>query len=198
MSADSRREFLKNSALVGVGALLGPAAASWWSGWPAASAIAQPQGATAEQRLKELNLVLPPANPPSPTLVPAVRVGNILYVSGHGPRADDGGRITGKVGADMTVAEGKAAARTVALQVLGVVRRELGSLDKVVRVVKVLGMVNCTPDFTESPQVINGFSELLIQVFGESAGKGARSAVGMVALPGNIPVEVEAIFEVAV
>ena len=196
MQPGNRRELLKNSALVGCGALLGPLASSWWSSASISTAAGQPS-VTAEQRLKDLQLTLPPANPPSPTLVPAVRVGHILYVSGHGPRADDGGRITGKVGSDLTVAEGKAAARNVALQVLGTVRRELGSLDKVVRVVKVLGMVNCTADFTESPQVINGFSELLIQVFGEAAGKGARSAVGMVALPGNIPVEVEAIFEVA-
>ena len=128
--------------------------------------------------------------------MPAVRVGNTLYASGHGPRAADGKLVQGKVGGELTLEQGYAAARLVGLNMLASVRDTLESLDKVVRLVKVLGMVNCTPEFTKQPQVINGFSELMVQVFGERNGKAARSAVGMASLPGNIPVEIEAIFEV--
>jgi enamine deaminase RidA (YjgF/YER057c/UK114 family) len=150
----------------------------------------------AEARIKELGLQLP--TPPSPvaTYVPAVQVGNLLFVSGHGPLKTDGKMITGKVGADMTLEQGKEAARVTGLAILANVRKALGSLDRVMRLVKVLGMVNATADFKEHPQVINGFSDLMVDVFGDVAGKGARSAVGMGSLPGNIAVEVEAIFEV--
>lgn len=149
----------------------------------------------AEQRLEELNIQLPDAPQPVAIYRPAVRVGNLLFVSGHGPNRADGTQITGKVGVELTAEEAKEAARVTGLCILSTVRNSLGSLDRVVRVVKVLGMVNATPDFGEQPQVINGFSELMMEVFGDP-GKGARSAVGMGSLPGNIPVEVEAIFEV--
>ena len=150
---------------------------------------------TAEQRLEELNIQLPDAPQPVAIYRPAVQVGNLLFVSGHGPNRADGTQITGKVGVELTAEEAKEAARVTGLCILSTVRSTLGSLDRVVRVVKVLGMVNATPDFGDQPQVINGFSELMMEVFGDP-GKGARSAVGMGSLPGNIPVEVEAIFEV--
>ncbi len=150
---------------------------------------------TAERRLEELNIQLPDAPQPVAIYRPAVQVGNLLFVSGHGPNRADGTQITGKVGVELTAEEAKEAARVTGLCILSTVRNFLGSLDRVVRVVKVLGMVNATPDFGEQPQVINGFSELMMEVFGDP-GKGARSAVGMGSLPGNIPVEVEAIFEV--
>lgn len=152
----------------------------------------------AERRLKRLGIELPPAPKPVAVYVPAVVSGNKLYASGHGPRTVEGELIRGRVGADMTLKEGYAAARVVGLNVLSTVRKTLGSLDRVVRLVKVLGMVNCTADFTQQPQVINGFSELMVEVFGEDHGKAARSAVGMGSLPGNIPVEIEAIFEIRV
>ncbi len=149
----------------------------------------------AEARLAELKLELPPAPKPVATYVTAVRQGNLLYVSGHGPLRSDGTLHLGRVGADIDAAEGKVAARQTGLAILATVRDRLGSLDKVVKLVKVLGMVNSTPEFTDHPKVINGFSDLMVEVFGE-AGKGARSAVGMGSLPGNMAVEVEAIFEV--
>jgi enamine deaminase RidA (YjgF/YER057c/UK114 family) len=149
----------------------------------------------AEARLAELKLELPPAPKPVATYVTAVRLGDLLYVSGHGPLKSDSTLITGKVGADLDVAGGQAAARQTGLAILATVRHHLGSLDKVTRLVKVLGMVNSTPEFAEHPKVINGYSDLMVEVFGE-AGKGARSAVGMGSLPGNIAVEVEAIFQV--
>jgi enamine deaminase RidA (YjgF/YER057c/UK114 family) len=150
-----------------------------------------------EVRIQELHLTLPPAPQPVAKYKTAVLAGNMLYVSGHGPTKADGKSLTvGRVGAELTVKQGKEAAREVGLAILSTVRHTVGSLDKVKRLVKTLGMVNCTPDFKEQPQVINGFSELMAEVFGEDAGVGARSAVGMVSLPGNIPVEVECIFEV--
>jgi enamine deaminase RidA (YjgF/YER057c/UK114 family) len=154
--------------------------------------------ASAESRVKELKLQLPPPPRPVAKYKPAVLVGNILYVSGHGPlKADGKTLVVGRVGADLNLEQGKDAARLVGLAILATVRNTLGSLDKVKRLVKTLGMVNATPDYTDHPQVINGFSELMAEVFGEDAGVGARSAVGMGSLPGNIPVEVECIFEVA-
>jgi enamine deaminase RidA (YjgF/YER057c/UK114 family) len=150
----------------------------------------------AEARLAELKLELPPAPKPVATYVTAVRLGDLLYVSGHGPLRPDGSLHTGKLGADRDVAAGQAAARQTGLAILATVRSHLGSLDKVVRLVKVLGMVNATPEFVEHPKVINGFSDLMVQVFGES-GKGARSAIGMGSLPGGISVEIEAIFQVS-
>jgi enamine deaminase RidA (YjgF/YER057c/UK114 family) len=151
---------------------------------------------SAEEQLKTLKLELPVIPKSAGALIlPCVRTGDLLFVSGHTPVGPDGQNIVGKLGQDMDVKQGAEAARIVALRVLSVVRTELGSLDRVVRVVKALGMVNCTPDFTQSPAVVNGFSELLIQVFGE-AGKAARSAVGMASLPGGVPVEVEVILQV--
>ena len=150
---------------------------------------------SAEQRLEELNIQLPDAPQPVAIYRPAVQVGNLLFVSGHGPNRADGTQITGKVGVELTAEEAKEAARVTGLCILSTVRSTLGSLDRVVRVVKVLGMVNATPEFGEQPQVINGFSELMMEVFGDP-GKGARSAVGMGSLPGNIPVEVEVVLEV--
>jgi enamine deaminase RidA (YjgF/YER057c/UK114 family) len=149
----------------------------------------------AESRIAELKLKLPPAPKPVATYVTAVRHGDLLYVSGHGPLKPDGSLLTGKVGADVDLAGGQAAARQTGLAILATVRSHIGSLDKVVRLVKVLGMVNSTPEFAEHPKVINGYSDLMVEVFGE-AGKGARSAVGMGSLPANITVEIEAIFQV--
>jgi enamine deaminase RidA (YjgF/YER057c/UK114 family) len=150
---------------------------------------------SAEERLAQLKFTLPPAPKPVATYLTAVRQGNLLYVSGHGPLREDGTMHTGKLGADLDVAAGQAAAKQTGLAILATVRSHLGSLDKVVRLIKVLGMVNATPDFGEHPKVINGFSDLMVEVFGDS-GKGARSAIGMGSLPGNIAVEIEAIFEV--
>ena len=149
----------------------------------------------AEARLAALELELPPAPKPVATYVTALRQGDLLYVSGHGPLRSDGSLHLGKLGADLDVAAGQAAARQTGLAILATVRGHLGSLDKVVRLVKVLGMVNATPEFAEHPKVINGFSDLMVEVFGEP-GKGARSAVGMGSLPGGIAVEIEAIFQV--
>jgi enamine deaminase RidA (YjgF/YER057c/UK114 family) len=150
---------------------------------------------SAEARLTELALELPSAPKPVATYVTAQRHGDLLYVSGHGPYKADGSLILGRLGDDLDVAAGHQAARQTGLAILATLRSHLGSLDKVVKLVKVLGMVNCTPDFEDSPLVINGFSDLMVEVFGE-AGKGARSAVGMGALPKRMAVEVEAIFQV--
>lgn len=150
---------------------------------------------SAEARLEELNLELPPAPKPGGVYKPVVQVGNLIYVSGHGPIRTDGSLIRGRVGVDLNEEEAFAAARQVGLTILASVRAYLGTLDRVVRTVKSLGMVNAVPEFTRHPQVINGYSELLRDVFGEN-GVGARSAVGMGSLPGNIPVEIEVVFEV--
>lgn len=149
-----------------------------------------------ETRVQELHLTLPPAPKPVAVYKTAVRVGNLLYVSGHGPLKPDGSMIVGRVGQDMTLEQGKEAARQVGLAILATIRAHLGSLDKVKRLVKTFGMVNSTDDFRDQPKVINGYSELMKDVFGEDAGVGARSAVGHNVLPGNIAVEIEAIFEV--
>jgi enamine deaminase RidA (YjgF/YER057c/UK114 family) len=150
-----------------------------------------------ETRIQELHLTLPPTPKPMAKYKTAVLVGNMLYVSGHGPaKLTDKTPTQGKVGADLTLEQGQESARAVGLNILSTVRGALGSLDKVKRLVKTLGMVNCTPDFKDQPAVINGFSELMAQVFGEDAGVGARSAVGMGSLPSNIPVEIECQFEV--
>jgi len=149
-----------------------------------------------EKRIQELHLVLPPVPKPVAKYKTAVLVGNMLYVSGHGPLKEDKSMITGRVGKELTMEEGKAAARQVGLAILSTVRATLGSLDKVKRLVKTLGLVQCTELFDQQPQVINGFSELMAEVFGEDDGVGARSAVGTNALPSNIAVEIECIFEV--
>lgn len=147
---------------------------------------------SADARLEELGLELPPAPKPAGVYNPLVQVDRMAYVSGHGPLKPDGTLITGRVGDEMDADQGKAAARQVGLAVLATLKAQLGSLDRVERVVKVLGMVNSTADFEQHPFVINGFSELFVDVFGEN-GRAARSAVGMGSLPGKITVEVEAI-----
>lgn len=151
----------------------------------------------AEARLAELKLTLPPAPKSMGAYRPVVVVGNMAYVSGHAPWREDGSRITGRLGVWLDVDAGKAAARQCGLSILATLRAELGSLDRVRRVVKLLGMVNAVPDFEQHAQVVNGCSELFIEVFGLEIGVGARSAAGMNSLPGNIAVEIEAIFEVA-
>ena len=151
----------------------------------------------AEATLEQKNLTLPTPPQPMANYVGAVRTGNLLYLSGHGPMSTDGKpSLTGKVGRELTVEQGYQAAREVGLNLLATARASLGSLDKVKRVVKVLGMVNSADGFGEQPKVINGFSDLMVEVFGETIGKHARSAVGMAGLPVNIPVEIEIILEV--
>ena len=151
---------------------------------------------SAEQRLIELKLELPPAPKPVAVYRTVVVAGNVAYVSGHGPLKADGTMISGRVGADLDLAAGKAAARQTGLAILASLRAQLGSLDRVSRLLKMVGMVNATPDFRDHPAVINGCSELVAEVFGPENGIGARSAVGMGSLPGNIAVEIEAIFEI--
>ena len=148
-----------------------------------------------QERLDELRLELPPAPKPVALYKPLVVAGKMAYVSGHGPLRTDKTLITGVVGRDLTLEEGKAAARQVGLAILATLRSELGSLDRVARLIKVLGMVNTAPDFYDHPKVINGCSELFAEIWGTENGVGARSAVGMGPLPGNIAVEIEAIFE---
>jgi enamine deaminase RidA (YjgF/YER057c/UK114 family) len=150
---------------------------------------------SAEARLAELKLELPLAPKPVAIYKPVVVVDKLAYVSGHGPLRADKTLITGCVGDDLDLNAGKLAARQVGLAILATLRAQLGSLDKVKRVVKVLGMVNSTLDFCDHPAVINGCSELFADVWGSEHGIGARSAVGMGSLPGNIAVEIEAIFE---
>ena len=151
---------------------------------------------TVEDRLKDLGLSLPETPTPAGNYVPAVRSGNMVYVSGHGPRHHDGTMITGKVGRDLTVEEGYAAARLTMLNCLASLKAEIGDLERVQRIVKLFGMVNCTEDFDRHPEVINGGSDLLTALFGER-GKPARSAVGMQSLPRGIAVEIEFIAEVS-
>ncbi len=149
-----------------------------------------------EKRIQELHLTLPPAPKAVAVYKTAVKAGNLLFVSGHGPLKADKTMILGRVGQDLTLDQGKDAARQVGLAILATVRDVLGSLDKVKRVVKSLGWVNCTADFTDQPKVINGYSELMKDVFGDDAGVGARSAVSAHTLPGGIDVETAPIFEV--
>ena len=149
---------------------------------------------TPEQRLAQLNFTLPPAPTPLGVYKPALTIGNHLYLSGHGPLLNDKTFITGRIGQDMDQEDGKRAARQVGLAMLSTIKAHLGSLDRVKRVIKVLGMVNSTPEFEKHPYVINGCSELFAHVWGED-GVGVRSAVGFASLPDNIPVEIEALFE---
>ncbi len=151
----------------------------------------------AEQRIKDLGLELPMPPEPAATFESAVRTGSLLFVSGHGPMRPDETFIQGRVGDELDLAQAQEAARLVALGMLSTVRAALGSLDRVVRVVKVYGMVHAIPGFRDHPEVLNGFSNLLVEVFGDEIGMGARSAAGMASLPLSIPVEIEAIFEVA-
>jgi enamine deaminase RidA (YjgF/YER057c/UK114 family) len=148
-----------------------------------------------EARLKEMGIKLPPAITPVANYVPAVRSGNLVFLSGHGPFKEDGSLITGKVGSELTTEQGYEAARRIAIGLLGSLKAEIGDLEKVKRVVKLLGLVNCTSDYTDQPKVINGASDFLVEVFG-ARGKHARSAVGTNALPLNIAAEIEMIVEI--
>ncbi len=148
-----------------------------------------------ESKLTQLGHKLPASGQPAGNYIPAVRTGNLVFLSGHGPKLEDGNLITGKVGSDLTLDEGYAAAQRVALILLASLKSEIGDLDNVRRIVKLLGMVNCTPDFTDQPKVINGASDLLVELYGDN-GRHARSAVGMNALPSNIAVEIEMIVEI--
>lgn len=172
----------------------GPAAAEL-SGTPIGASSVRPQ-VSPEARLRELGLELPPAPRPVATYVPAVVVGTMVYLAGHTPRLADGSPgFQGKVGADLTLEEAREAARFVGLNILSTLRSAAGSLDRVARLVRTFGMVNATPDFTQQPQVINGFSDLMVEVFGEEAGKGTRAAVGMGSLPSGMAVEIETFWE---
>ena len=148
-----------------------------------------------ERRLKQLGIELPPVTPPLANYVNAVRSGNLLFLAGKGPSTVDGLRPQGKVGRDFNIEQGYKFARSTGLALLAAMKAELGSLDRVQRVVKVLGMVNGAPEFTDQPKVINGCSDLFVEVFGEK-GRHARSAVGMGSLPNGIPVEIECIVEI--
>jgi enamine deaminase RidA (YjgF/YER057c/UK114 family) len=150
---------------------------------------------TAEQRFAQLGLNLPPAPTPLGVYKPCLIVGSFLYVSGHGTVKDDKSLIIGRIGKDMDQEQGKLAAQQVGLAILSTIKTHIGSLDKVKRVIKVLGMVNCVPEFEKHPYIINGCSELFAKVWGEENGIGVRSAVGFGSLPDNIPVEIEAMFE---
>jgi len=148
-----------------------------------------------DERFRQLGLILPPAPKPLGVYKPFLIVDHFVYVSGHGTVQQDGSLIIGTVGKELSVDEGKLAARQVGLAILSTLYKNLGSLDKIKRVIKVLGMVNAVPEFGRHPYVINGCSELFAQVWGEDNGVGVRSAVGMGSLPDNIPVEIEAMFE---
>ena len=150
---------------------------------------------SAEQNFAALKLTLPPAPKPLGVYKPCLIDGKYLYVSGHGTVKDDGSLIIGRIGETLTPEEGKQAAHQVGLAILATIKANLGTLSKVKRVIKVLGMVNCTPDFEKHPYIINGCSELFAKVWDDDNGIGVRSAVGMGSLPDNIPVEIEALFE---
>ncbi|MBX3436388.1 MAG: RidA family protein [Planctomycetaceae bacterium] len=197
-SAANRRQFLHDGLLITVGACAGAVVPVLMREQLMGRAVAveTPTRPDFEKRLQESGVELPPQAKPVAVYVPAVITGNLLFTAGHIPRTLSGELITGRVGDEMTVEQGTEAARLVALQILSTVRQSLGTLDRVSRLVKVVGMVNCTPGFTQQPQVINGFSELMIHIFGAEAGTAARSAVGVGSLPLNVPVEIEAVFEI--
>jgi enamine deaminase RidA (YjgF/YER057c/UK114 family) len=149
-----------------------------------------------EAKLAEMGLsLIPPSNAPS-KIMKAVRTGNLIFLSGHGPTNAEGETTRGKLGLDMTVEQGREAAKLTGIQLLSSLKAEIGDLKKVKKVVKVLGMVNSAPDFTQQPAVIHGFTDLMLDVFGEEVGKHARSAVGLASLPGGMAVEIEMIVEV--
>jgi enamine deaminase RidA (YjgF/YER057c/UK114 family) len=188
MDVATRRRMLGGLGLTGTALLLSAGARR--------DARAQDAAPSAEQRLRERGIQLPQANAPVANYVPAVRTGNLVFLSGTGPFRPDGTLATGKVGRDVTVEEAYQHARLTGLVLLAALRRAVGSLDTVTRVVKVFGMVNAVPEFTEHPRVINGCSDLFVEVFGDR-GRHTRSAVGMGSLPFNITVEIEAVVEVA-
>ena len=159
-----------------------------------ATSLAQNKKSDPETRLKELGITLIKPSAPVANYVKAVRVGNIIYLSGHGPDKPEGGLVMGKVGSDLTVEQAKEAARLTGISLLSTLKAEIGNLNKVKRIVKVLGMVNAIPTFENQPQVINGCSDLMVAVFGDK-GRHARTSVGVASLPSNIPVEIEMIVE---
>ena len=193
-----RRTFLRDCLFAATGAGIGMLSPELYRRQFGNSAVADenPVAGGFEERLKTLGIELPDPAKPVAVYVPAVLTGNLLFTSGHIPWTAEGKPLPGRLGEDLTVEQGAEIARQIGLSILATVRQSVGSLDRVVRLVKATGMVNCTSDFNQQPKVINGFSELMIQVFGESAGKAARSAVGMNSLPASVPVEIEAIFEV--
>ena len=152
---------------------------------------------SAEENFMKSGLVLPPPPKPAGVYKPLLQLDNLIYVSGHGPVLEEGSLTKGRVGYEITKDAAKNAARQTGLTILATLKANLGSLDKIKRVIKVFGMVNCTLNFEEHPFVINGCSELFAEVWGNENGVGVRSAVGMGSLPGNIPVEIEAVFELA-
>ena len=184
----TRRRFFGGAATATLGLLVPRATA--------ASDVPRRQ-VSPEARLRELEIQLPPTPQPVATYVPAVLGGNVLYAAGHTPRLPDGSPdYQGKVGRDFTVEQGREAARTVGLNILSTVRNALGSLDRVARLVRTFGMINADPGFTQHPQVINGFSDFMVEVFGEDLGKGTRAAVGMGSLPFGMAVEIETYWEI--
>lgn len=152
---------------------------------------------TPEENLLQSGLSLPPLPKPGGVYKPCMQVGNLIYVSGHGPVQNDATQIKGKVGKELDADAAKIAARQTGLTILTTLKSNLGSLNKIKRVIKIFGMVNCTSDFEKQPYVINGCSELFAKIWGDDKGVGVRSAVGMGSLPGNIAVEIEAVFELA-
>src|SRR4029453_11581909 len=183
MAAESKGRLLVRMIGLGLLLLTSSAAAAQGTGSP-------------EARLKTLGIQLPPAPKPVALYVPAVRTGNLVFLAGQGPLADGKPTVTGKVGAELTEEQGNKAARATALILLSALRAEIGSLDRVKRIVKLVGLVNSAPGFTRQPWLINGASDLLIEIFGD-AGKHARTSLGTNELPLNLPVEIELIVEVA-
>lgn len=161
----------------------------------AAAATITDENYNPEAKLEALGIVLSTPSAPVANYVNAVRTGNLIFLAGKGPRKADGENITGKLGADLTIEEGYEAARLTGINQLSVLKAELGNLNKVKRIVKVKGMVNATADFTDHPKVINGYSDLMVEVFGDK-GKHARAAIGMGSLPSNIAVEIDMIVEI--
>ena len=190
MEKIDRRRALGHGACLAAGVGLGWLGTRF--GVPSLSAKAE-DAETPEKRLKSLGLELPKVGKPRATLASAVKSGDLLFLSGHISIDKAGKPIVGKVGKDLTLAQGQEAAKRVGLVLLAVMRAELGTLNRVTQLVKTLGMVNCTPEFIQQPQVIDSFSQLMLDVFGEKAGKGARSAVGMASLPLGVAVEIECI-----
>lgn len=155
------------------------------------------QGVDAEERLQELDIVLDTPTPPTANYRRAVRSGNLVFLAGHGPSRSDGSQVIGKMGTgELSLEEGQEAARLTGIDLLKSLKAEIGDLNRVTRIVKVMGMVNADPSFTQHSQVINGFSDLMVEVFGEARGTHARAAVGMSSLPNNIPVEIDMIVEI--
>ena len=198
-----RSDFIKLGSMTAVGAVAVPLLNSCSNATGSSGVVCSGPGYDIEQKIKDLGLVLPVA--PKPGLFkPVLVTGNMLYTSGLGPDMpvgvvtdipNNGTQIIGRVGEELTLEQGKVAARYVGLTMLAILKEYFGDLNKICRLVKTLGMVNCTADFHSSPAVVNGFSELMRDVWGEDCGIGVRSSVGMVSLPGNIPVEIECVFE---